>query len=146
MFQSTTTEDAYSVEAEVHSGKKNIHGYTWSLADSSTNPAIYNYGDGHGPVPFGNFNGGTGDFSGKMPGQDAAVKYGYQVDRSNPNAKSAFTVKYVTENGTVVIQLTYKMFSRKMRSRRFRRMFMASGTCQAALRREVLQMIRTGIW
>ena len=102
VFQSTTTEDAYSVEAEVHSGKKNIHGYTWSLADSSTNPAIYNYGDGHGPVPFGNFNGGTGDFSGKMPGQDAAVKYGYQVDRSNPNAKSAFTVKYVTENGTVV--------------------------------------------
>lgn len=37
-----------------------------------------------------------------MPGQDAAVKYGYQVDRSNPNAKSAFTVKYMTENGTVV--------------------------------------------
>ena len=102
VFQSTTAEDAYSVEAEVHSGKKNIHGYTWSLADSSTNPATYNYGDGHGPVPFGNFNGGTGDFSGKMPGQDAAVKYGYQVDRSNPNAKSAFTVKYVTENGTVV--------------------------------------------
>ena len=30
------------------------------------------------------------------------MKYGYQVDRSNPNAKSAFTVKYVTENGTVV--------------------------------------------
>ncbi|WP_306797721.1 hypothetical protein, partial [Enterocloster citroniae] len=51
---------------------------------------------------FGNFNGNTGDFSGKMPGQDAAVKYGYQVDRSNPNAKSVFTVKYMTENGTVV--------------------------------------------
>ena len=30
------------------------------------------------------------------------MKYGYQVDRSNPNAKSAFTVKYVTANGTVV--------------------------------------------
>ena len=135
------------MEAEVHSGKKNIHGYTWSLADSSTNPAIYNYGDGHGPVPFGNFNGGTGDFSGKMPGQDAAVKYGYQVDRSNPNAKSVFTVKYMTENGTVVhAPDVQEVFPEEMRSRRFRRMFMASGTCQAASRRELLQMIRTGIW
>ena len=102
IFQSTTSEDAYSVEAEIQSAKKNIHGYVWSLADSSMSPSAYDYGNGQGAVPFGRFDGGTGAFSGKMPGQDAAVKYGYQVDRGNPNARSAFTVKYVTENGTEV--------------------------------------------
>ena len=44
IFQSTTSEDAYSVEAEIQSAKKNIHGYVWSLADSSMSPSAYDYG------------------------------------------------------------------------------------------------------
>lgn len=100
-FQSTTTPNAYSVEAAVAADRKNIHGYVWSLADSSVSPAEYNY-DGTGAVPVGTFNGSTGAFSGKMPGQAAAVKYGYRVDRSNPNAVSPFTVRYVTAGGVAV--------------------------------------------
>lgn len=100
-FQSTTTPNAYSVEAAIAADKKNIHGYVWSLADSLVSPGVYNY-DGTGDVPVGTFNGAAGAFSGKMPGQAAAVKYGYKVDRSNPNAVSPFTVKYVTANGVVV--------------------------------------------
>ena len=102
VFQTTTTADTYSVESTLSSQKKNIHGYIWSLPDSSMNPATYDFGDGSLVGPFGSFNGGSGNFAGKMPGQAAAVKFGYQVDRSNPDATSTFTVKYVTENGTVV--------------------------------------------
>ncbi|WP_024291608.1 InlB B-repeat-containing protein [Lacrimispora indolis] len=101
VFQTTTTENTYSVEAEIQSQKKNIHGYLWSLLDSHTSPVEYNY-DGLGAVPIGNFNGATGQFTGKMPGQDAAVKYAYKVDRNNPDARSSLTVRYVTENGTVI--------------------------------------------
>lgn len=101
VFQSTTTENAYSVEAEIAADRKNIHGYRWSLVDSSVSPEDYNY-DGTGAVPVGTFNGSTGAFSGRMPGQAAAVKYGYQVDRSNPGAVSSFTVKHVTESGVTV--------------------------------------------
>ena len=101
VFQTTTTENTYSVEAEIQSQKKNIHGYLWSLLDSLTSPVEYNY-DGLGAVPIGNFNGTTGQFTGRMPGQDAAVKYAYKVDRNNPSARSDLTVRYVTENGTVI--------------------------------------------
>ncbi|MGL6216630.1 MAG: hypothetical protein ACRC36_01245, partial [Lacrimispora sphenoides] len=101
VFQSTTTANTYSVESVVQSQKKNIHGYLWSLLDSLTSPAEYNY-DGLGAVPIGTFNGSTGEFLGRMPGQDAAVKYAYKVDRNNPAARSDLTVRYVTENGTVI--------------------------------------------
>ena len=101
VFQSTTTSNTYSVESVIQSQKKNIHGYLWSLLDSLTSPAEYNY-DGLGAVPIGDFNGSTGEFSGRMPGQDAAVKYAYKVDRNNPAARSDLTVRYVTENGTVI--------------------------------------------
>ena len=101
VFQSTTTANTYSVESVIQSQKKNIHGYLWSLSDSLTSPAEYNY-DGLGAVPIGTFNGSTGDFTGRMPGQDAAVKYAYKVDRNNPAARSDLTVRYVTENGTVI--------------------------------------------
>jgi uncharacterized repeat protein (TIGR02543 family) len=101
VFQSATTANTYSVESVIQSQKKNIHGYLWSLLDSLTSPAEYNY-DGLGAVPIGNFNGSTGEFTGRMPGQDAAVKYAYKVDRNNPAARSDLTVRYVTENGTVI--------------------------------------------
>ncbi|WP_442913826.1 MucBP domain-containing protein, partial [Lacrimispora sp.] len=101
VFQSTTTANTYSVESVLQSQKKNIHGYLWSLLDSLTSPAEYNY-DGLGAVPIGTFNGSTGEFTGRMPGQDAAVKYAYKVDRNNPAARSDLTVRYVTENGTVI--------------------------------------------
>lgn len=100
-FQSTTTPNAYSVEAAIAADRKNIHGYVWSLLDSSVSPGEYNY-DGTGNVPVGTFNGATGAFSGTMPGQAAAVKYGYRVDRSNPGAVSPFTVRYMTESGAVI--------------------------------------------
>ncbi|WP_024291606.1 MULTISPECIES: hypothetical protein [Lacrimispora] len=101
VFQTTTAESAYSVEAEIQSQKKSIHGYLWSLLDSLTSPVEYNY-DGLGAAPIGNFDGSTGQFTGRMPGQDAAVKYAYKVDRNNPSARSDLTVRYVTENGTVI--------------------------------------------
>lgn len=101
VFQSTTTANTYSVESVIQSQIKNIHGYLWSLLDSLTSPAEYNY-DGLGAVPIGTFNGSTGEFTGRMPGQDAAVKYAYKVDRNNPAARSDLTVRYVTENGTVI--------------------------------------------
>gem|GEM_PF-4895571 len=101
VFQSTTTANTYSVESEIRSQKKNIHGYLWSLLDSQISPAEYNY-DGLGAEPIGNFNGTTGEFIGRMPGQDAAVKYAYKVDLNNPAARSDLTVRYVTENGTVI--------------------------------------------
>ncbi len=101
VFQTTTSENAYSVEAEIQSQKKNIHGYVWSLLDSYTSPVEYNY-DGPGAVPIGSFNGSSGLFVGRMPGQNAAVTYVYKVDRSNPAARSPVTVRYVTENGTVI--------------------------------------------
>jgi uncharacterized repeat protein (TIGR02543 family) len=101
VFQSATTANTYSVESVIQSQKKNIYGYLWSLLDSLTSPAEYNY-DGLGAVPIGNFNGSTGEFTGRMPGQDAAVKYAYKVDRNNLAARSDLTVRYVTENGTVI--------------------------------------------
>ena len=101
VFQTTTTENAYSVESVIQSQKKNIHGYQWSLLDSLTSPMDYDY-DGLGTVPIGSFNGSTGEFTGRMPGQDAAVKYAYKVDRNNPSARSNLTVRYVTESGTVI--------------------------------------------
>ncbi len=101
VFQTTTMSDTYSVEAEIQSQKKNIHGYLWSLLDSLISPAEYNY-DGLGAVPIGSFNGSTGQFTGKMPGQAAAVKYTYKVDRNNPEARSNLILRYVTENGTVI--------------------------------------------
>ncbi|WP_143320904.1 hypothetical protein [Clostridium sp. HBUAS56010] len=101
VFQSGTTEHAYSVEAQIQSQKKNIHGYIWSLEDSSTSPAEYDY-NGLGAEPVGTFHGGTGSFEGRMPGQDAAVRFGYKVDRSNPHARSDLNVQYITESQTVV--------------------------------------------
>ena len=101
VFQTTTTENVYSVEAEIQSQKKNIHGYLWSLLDSLISPEDYNY-DGLGAVPIGILDGSTGEFTGRMPGQAAAVKYAYKVDRNNPAARSNLTVRYVTENGTVI--------------------------------------------
>ncbi|MEY8352890.1 InlB B-repeat-containing protein [Lachnospiraceae bacterium 54-53] len=101
VFQSTTMEKACSVETEIRSHKKNIHGYLWSLSDSLTSPAEYDY-HGLGAVPIGSFDGQTGEFTGRMPGQDTAVRYAYKADRSNTSARSDLTVRCVTENGTVI--------------------------------------------
>lgn len=101
VFQSTTIEQAHSVEAEIQSHKKAIHGYLWSLSDSLTSPVEYDY-YGLGAVPIGSFDGQNGEFTGRMPGQDTAVRYAYKVDRNNPSARSDLTLRYVTENGTVI--------------------------------------------
>ena len=72
--------------------RKEIHGYAWSLEDSGTTPAEYNYSGT--AVPVGQFNGTTGAFAGTMPGQDATVRYRYQVDYGNTAAQSQLTVRH----------------------------------------------------
>ena len=100
VFQTGTAENAYSVEAAIQAQKKEIHGYTWSLADSGTTPTEYNYSGTS--LPIGQFNGSTGTFTGTMPGQDATVRYRYTVDYGNTAAQSLLTVRHETAGGTVV--------------------------------------------
>ncbi|WP_349769081.1 hypothetical protein [Hungatella sp.] len=100
VFQSDTEENAYSVETPITAQKKEIHGYAWSLEDSGTTPAEYNYSGT--AVPVGQFNGTTGAFAGTMPGQDATVRYRYQVDYGNTAAQSQLTVRHETAGGTTV--------------------------------------------
>ena len=76
MFASNTLEGAYSVEQPLLEEKKTVRGYSWSREDSSTIPSEYNFSGTS--VPIGQFN-GTGTFSGKMPGQDVTIRYGYKV-------------------------------------------------------------------
>ena len=101
-FQSTTSPKAYSVEDVIEADRKNIHGYLWSSAKSSVSPDIYDYG-GTEAVLVGSFDENTGAFSGIMPGQAAAVKYGYQVDLNNPDAVSTFTVNHVSQSSGTVL-------------------------------------------
>lgn len=101
VFQTTAAEHAYAVESQLNSEKKNVHGYVWSPEDSAVVPAQYNY-DGSGPEPVGTFDEVAGNFSGRMPGQDTAVHYGYRVDRENEQAKSDLTVRYVSESGNAI--------------------------------------------
>ena len=100
IFQTGTAENAYSVEAAIQAQRKEIHGYTWSLADSGTTPTEYNYSGTS--LPIGQFNGSTGTFTGTMPGQDATVRYRYTVDYGNTAAQSLLTVRHETAGGTVV--------------------------------------------
>lgn len=101
-FQTSTTEDMHSVEDPIEANQKTVHGYKWAEASSLMSPSEFNFYDGHGPVSIGAFDGGTGHFAGKMPGQDASIYYRYAVDYTDPNNRSQLTVKHVTANGTVV--------------------------------------------
>ena len=49
------------METPITAQKKEIHGYAWSLEDSGTTPAEYNYSGT--AVPVGQFNGTTGALS-----------------------------------------------------------------------------------
>ena len=99
MFASNTLENAYSVEESLLEEKKTVRGYRWSADDSSTTPTEYNFSGTS--VPIGQFN-DAGTFTGKMPGQDATVRYGYQVRYGDTSARSAFEVLHETNNGTTV--------------------------------------------
>lgn len=99
MFASNTLEGAYSVEQPLLEEKKTVRGYSWSREDSSTIPSEYNFSGTS--VPIGQFN-GTGTFSGKMPGQDATIRYGYKVRYGDTSARSLFEVLHQTNNGTTV--------------------------------------------
>lgn len=100
VFQTNTSENAYSVETPIQAQKKTIHGYVWNLADSGTTPETYNFNGTS--VPIGTFNGSGGQFEGKMPGQDATVRYRYRVDYGNTAAQSQLTVRHQTAGGAVV--------------------------------------------
>ena len=99
MFASNTLEGAYSVEQPLLEEKRAVRGYSWSQEDSSTTPSEYNFSGTS--VPIGQFN-GTGTFSGKMPGQDATIRYGYKVRYGDTSARSLFEVLHQTNNGTTV--------------------------------------------
>lgn len=99
MFAANTLDSAYSVEEPLLEEKKTVRGYTWSKDDSSTTPSEYNFSGTS--VPIGQFN-NAGTFSGKMPGQDATIRYGYKVRYDDPNARSLFEVLHETNNGTTV--------------------------------------------
>ena len=90
---------APSVEEPILEEKKTVRGYTWSLDDSSTTPSEYNFSGTS--VPIGQFN-SAGTFNGKMPGQDATIRYGYKVRYDDPDARSLFEVQHKTNNGTTV--------------------------------------------
>ena len=99
MFETNTLDSAYSVEEPILEEKKTVRGYTWSLDDSSTTPSEYNFSGTS--VPIGQFN-SAGTFNGKMPGQDATIRYGYKVRYDDPDARSLFEVQHKTNNGTTV--------------------------------------------
>lgn len=99
MFDTNTMDSAYSVEEPILEEKKTVRGYTWSQDDSSTTPSEYNFSGTS--VPIGQFN-GAGTFTGKMPGQDATIRYSYKVRYDDPNARSLFEVLHETNNGTTV--------------------------------------------
>ena len=96
-FQSKS--DKKVVETDIFADKKAIHGYVCSWDDSFQMPHAFNFHDGSGIGPFGSFDTGSGQFRGRMPGQNASVTYRYKVDRGNPDAVSSLAVKYVTEDG-----------------------------------------------
>ena len=99
MFDTNTLDSAYSVEAPILEEKKTVRGYDWSRDDSSTTPSEYNFSGTS--VPIGQFD-GAGTFNGKMPGQDATIRYSYKVRYDDPNARSLFEVLHETNNGTTV--------------------------------------------
>ena len=77
VFQTNTSENAYSVETPIQAQKKTIHGYVWNLADSGTTPETYNFNGTS--VPIGTFNGSGGQFEGNA-GAGSTVRYRYRVN------------------------------------------------------------------
>ncbi|RHB48083.1 hypothetical protein DW886_04645 [Enterocloster aldenensis] len=99
VFKSTTQENKYSVDTPLHEMKKNVKGYLWSQEDSGTIPTQYDYNGT--PQDVGIFQ-PNGAFDGKMPGQDATVRFRYKVDYDNPDNRYLLTVKHETGNFNVV--------------------------------------------
>ena len=108
VFNTTSMENAYSVETPLVEEKKNIKNYDWSLDDSGTIPTEYNFSGTS--VPLGQFNAG-GTFNGKMPGQDATIRYRYKVRYDDPDARSLLEVRHETNNfNTVAPEQTALLF------------------------------------
>lgn len=99
VFDTNTMNEAFSVETTLAEQKQTVRGYEWSLADSGTIPTEYNYSGTS--VPVGQFD-NSGNFTGKMPGQDVTIRYRYKVRYGDPTAQSEFEVRHETANGITV--------------------------------------------
>ncbi len=99
VFAEDTLGREYSVETPLQEQKKTIRFYDWSQEDSDTTPIEYNFGGISEPI--GSFD-GNGVFRGKMPGQDATVRYRYKVRNGDTSARSTFTVRHETNNFNTV--------------------------------------------
>ena len=113
-FQTTTTPAAsgFSVEDPLSGNRKVVPGYVWAPTDSFTNPSTYQFSDQTAPAPFGTFDtvagsANYGKFTGRFPGQDAAVTWRYRVDPSHPGFQ--LKVNHVSPAGTVVAPSTTAM-------------------------------------
>ena len=112
VFQTTTVPSAYSVEAGLTGNRKVVPGYVWAPADSFTNPATYQFSDQTAAAPFGTFDNVAGaatygNFTGRFPGQDAAITWRYRVDPSHPGFQ--LKVNHKTASGTTVAPTTTTM-------------------------------------
>lgn len=103
VFDSATSEDAYSVKDDISAEAKSVPGYQIKTGDAghTTTPETYDF-DGDGTAEeIGSFDcNDNHKFTGKMPAQDTTVQYIYEVDRTGNGYP--FTVKHVTESGTTV--------------------------------------------
>ena len=113
-FQTTTTPAAsgFSVEDHLSGNRKVVPGYVWAPTDSFTNPSTYQFSDQTAPAPFGTFDtvagsANYGKFTGRFPGQDAAITWRYRVDPSHPGFQ--LKVNHVSPAGTVVAPSTTTM-------------------------------------
>ena len=114
VFQTTTTPAAsgFSVEDNLRGNRKVVPGYVWAPTDSFTNPSTYQFSDQTAPAPFGTFDtvagsANYGKFTGRFPGQDAAITWRYRVDPSHPGFQ--LKVNHVSPAGTVVAPSTTAM-------------------------------------
>ena len=112
VFQTTTTAAAHSVEDNLEANRKVVPGYVWAPADSFMNPATYQFSDQTAAAPFGTFDNVAGaatygKFTGRFPGQDAAITWRYRVDPSHPGFQ--LKVNHKTASGTTVAPTTTTM-------------------------------------
>ena len=112
VFQTTTVPSAYSVEDGLTGNRKVVPGYVWAPADSFTNPTTYQFSDQTAAAPFGTFDNVAGaatygNFTGRFPGQDAAITWRYRVDPSH--AGFQLKVNHKTASGTTVAPTTITM-------------------------------------
>ena len=114
VFQTRTTPAAsgFSVEDPLNGNLKVVPGYVWAPVDSFINPSTYQFSDQTAPAPFGTFDtvagsANYGKFTGRFPGQDAAITWRYRVDPSHPGFQ--LKVNHVSPAGTVVAPSTTAM-------------------------------------